>query len=401
MALFSRMRTIAICWIAVAGVVYCVDLLQQTRDGLTNGALRPFGDDFINFWSAAYLGWHGRVATVYDWKLFHVFETGVVGAAIDFYHYSYPPTLIVLTAPLAVMPYVPALFVWLLGGWLAFYAALRAARPKPGTWWLALATPAVFINAVGGQNGAWTAALLGGGLSLLERRPVIAGVLFGMLTVKPQLGVLLPIALLAGRQFRAFAAAGGTAALLLVASVLLFGAHLWPVYFHHTAVLRHAILENGTGVWHRMVSVFVFAQRLGADIAMAYSAQAAAALVVAVVVAVAWFRDVPPAAKNALLVLGTCLATPYVQDYDLVVGAFVVVWLGQLYPAGDRATPAVIGAALILLAPLFASSLAHATGLEVGPLFIVPVFVIAAQAAFATRAPVAAAESASTLRASG
>jgi arabinofuranan 3-O-arabinosyltransferase len=385
MALYFRLRAVAIGWIVFAGAVYVTDLLQQTRDGLTNGALRPFGDDFINFWSAPYLAWHGRVAAVYAWNQFHTFQVGVVGAAINLYHYSYPPTLIVLTAPLALMPYVPALFVWLLSGWLAFYAALRVARPRPGTWWLALAAPAVFVNALGGQNGTWTAALLGGGLSLLGRRPVMAGVLFGLLTVKPQLGVLLPIALLAGRQYRTFMAAGVTAALLLLASMLAFGADLWRAYLHHASVLQHAILEDGSGVWHRMVSVFVFARRLGADVPAAYAVQAAAALVVGVVVAIAWYRAVPAAAKNALLVLGTCLATPYVQDYDLVVGVFVVVWLAELYPAAEQVKPVIIGGALILLAPLLSAALAQATGFDFGPLFIAPVFVIAARAAFANR----------------
>lgn len=401
MAFYSRLRALAIGWIVFAGAVYVEDLWQQTRDGLTNGALRPFGDDFINFWSAPYLGWHGRVASVYAWDQFHTFQVGIVGAAINLYHYSYPPTLIVLTAPLALMPYVPALFVWLLSGWLAFYAALCAARPKPGTWWLALATPAVFVNAVGGQNGTWTAALLGGGLSLLERRPVIAGVLFGLLTVKPQLGILLPVALIAGRQYRTIVAACATAALLLLASILLFGAHLWPVYFHHATVLQHAILEDGRGVWHRMVSVFVFARRLGADVPVAYAVQAAAALVVGIVVAIAWYRDVPAAAKNALLVVGTCLATPYVQDYDLVIGAFIVVWLVELYPRAEQAKSVIIGATLILVGPLLASTLARATGFDFGPLFIAPVFVIVAQAVFPVRSAADGAESVAPARSSG
>lgn len=398
MTLQSGLRALAIGWMVFAGAAYVEDLWQQTRDGLTNGAMRPFGDDFINFWSAPYLGLHGHVAAVYAWDQFHAFQVGVLGAAINLYHYSYPPTLIVLMAPLALIPYVPALFVWLLSGWLAFYAALRAARPKPGTWWLALAAPAVFVNAVGGQNGTWTAALMGGGLSLLERRPVIAGVLFGLLTVKPQLGILLPIALLAGRHYRAFAAAGATAVLLLLASVLVFGEHLWPAYFHHATVLRHAILEDGSGVWHRMVSVFVFARRLGADVPAAYAVQAAVALVVAVVVAIAWYRDVPAAAKNALLVLGTCLATPYVQDYDLVVGAFVVVWLAELYPEAEQAKSVMVGAALILLAPLLSPVLARATGFDFGPLFIAPVFILTARGVFLVRSPTDGAKSVAVLR---
>ena len=85
----------------------------------------------------------------------------MVGARLDFYHYSYPPTLLVLSAPLVLLAYAPGLFVWLSAGWLCFYGALRAALSDRGALLLALSTPAVFINAVGGQNGTWTAALLG------------------------------------------------------------------------------------------------------------------------------------------------------------------------------------------------------------------------------------------------
>jgi hypothetical protein len=370
---------LAISWIAVAGVAYVADLLRQTQAGLTNGALRPFGDDFINYWSGAYLAWHGRAPEIYNWNAFHAFESSVAAGTIDFYHYGYPPVLLVLTAPLALIPYVPALFAWLIAGWLSFYAALRAALPDRSALLLALATPAVFINAVGGQNGTWSAAFLGGGLAVLNRRPILAGVLFGLLTYKPQLGILLPLTLLAGRHFRAFIAAAVTAMALVLASVLLFGSENWPVFFHNAGVLRQVILEDSTGVWHRMLSVFVAARRLGADVPTAYAAQGVVALAVAVVVAIGWYRDIPQAAKNVLLVLGTFLATPYLQDYDLVVGAFVVVWLVELYPANEMPRPALIGAGLILVVPFVASLLAHLTGLEWGPLFIAPAFVIAAQ----------------------
>jgi len=380
MTLSPRLRTLAICWSVIAGIGYAIDLWRQTQDHLTNGALRPFGDDFINYWSGAWLAWHQRAADIYNWDAFHAFEVSVTGAAIDFYHYSYPPLLLVLSAPLAFIPYVPALFVWLIAGWLAFYAALRAAWPQRAAWLLALATPAVFINAVGGQNGTWTAALLGGGLTLLERRPFVAGVLFGLLTYKPQIGILLPLALLAGRQWRAIAAAVVTAALLFGASLLLFGQEIWPAFLAHASVLRQLILEDGTGVWHRMLSVFVAARRLGAGVPAAYAMQAAFALAAAIVVVLAWWRDKPAPAKNALLVLGTCLATPYLQDYDLVVGAFVVVWLAAPYREGALPPATQMAAALILLVPFVGAALARFTGLEFGPLFIAPAFIVAALA---------------------
>jgi arabinofuranan 3-O-arabinosyltransferase len=273
---------VARCFAAAAALTYLYDLLQQTHDHLTNGAGRPFGDDFINFWSGAYLAWHGRATEIYNPVAFHAFEQSVVGASLDGYRYSYPPVLLLLTAPLALMPYVPALLTWLAAGWYAFYRALRLAMPGQGTLLFALAAPAVFINVVGGQNGTWTAALFGGGLSLLERRPLVAGGLLGLLIYKPQLGLLIPIALLAGRHWRAFMTAAMVAGLLLAVSAVGFGTDVWGDYVRNLAVLRHMILENGTGVWYRFVSVFVASRRLGAPVETAYLVQVMAGALAAV-----------------------------------------------------------------------------------------------------------------------
>ncbi len=375
----DRIVIIARSFAAAAAVIYVYDLIRQTRDHLTNGALRPFGDDFINYWSGAYLAWHGRAADIYNPAAFHAFEQSVAGAPIQAYHYSYPPVLLLLTAPLAMVPYVPGLLLWLAASWAAFYRALRLAMPGRGVLLMALAAPAVLINAVGGQNGCWTAALFGFGLGLVERRPVLAGGLLGLLIYKPQLGLLIPIALIAGRNWRAFVSASVVAGGLLAISFVWFGNDIWASYLHNLGLLRQIILEDGTGVWHRFVSVFVAARRLGAPVDVAYAIQALTGFVALIAVALVWrSKGAPLAVKNAVLLTGTCLATPYLQDYDLVFGALVVAWLWHApVPAAPRAL--LISAAAILLLPLLASPLAHLTGLAVGPLFIMPIFVVAVQ----------------------
>ena len=226
--------TVARSFVAAAAFGYLFDLWHQTRDHLTNGPDgRPFGDDFINYWSAAYLALHGRAAEIYDLRAFHAFQETIVGSPLDGYHYSYPPVMLLLTAPFALIPYVPALFVWLSASWYAFYRALKHVMQDRGALLLALAAPAVLINAVGGQNGCWTAALFGGGLSLLERRPYLAGSLFGLMIYKPHLALLLPVALIAGRQWRTLIAAGVTAGALVAASVAIFGSELWALFFRN------------------------------------------------------------------------------------------------------------------------------------------------------------------------
>jgi arabinofuranan 3-O-arabinosyltransferase len=377
----SFLRRVALIWVVAAAAAYAFDLLQQTAEGLTNGHGRPLGDDFVNFWSGAYLAWHGRAADVYDWPLYHAFQQSIVGPALDPYNYSYPPILLLASAPLALLPYAPGLAAWLAGSWLCFYRALRLAWPGKDALLLSAATPAVFVNAIGGQNGAWTAALLGGGLTLLDRAPVAAGVLFGLMTYKPQLGLLIPVALVAGRRWRALAGASATAVALLGLSVAVFGADVWRDDLEHVAALRTMAIEDGTGVWHRTISVFMLVRRFGADVPLAYVIQTIAAVGAAAAVTWLWLRDAPAPVRNAALVLGTFLATPYVQDYDMVVGAFLVVWLAEAVALGLLSQrQSHIAAALVLAVPIVASPVAKVTGLALGCLFLVPAFVLMAWA---------------------
>ncbi len=373
-------------FVAVAAIVYIADLLRQTHEGLTDGIQRPFGDDFINFWSGPFLALHQRASEIYNFDAFHAFEQTIVGEHLQGYNYSYPPMLLVLTAPLAFLPYIPGFVLWISVSWFAFYRALRLAMPRGRTLLLALATPAVFVNAVAGQAGTWTAALFGGGLGLLDRRPILAGSLLGMLIYKPQLGIFIPVALIAGRRWQACAAAAATAGGLVAISLLWLGPDIFADYLQRLALIRQFSLEDGTGVWHRSLSVFVAARRLGADVAVAYAVQAIFAGFAALAVAAVWFRDASFGIRNATLLLGTCLATPYLQDYDLVFGALVVAWLWQ--DADIRRMPELplfVASAALLLIPLFGASLAHLTGLEFGPLFILPLFFIAVKCGLAER----------------
>ena len=208
---------------------------------------------------------------------------------------------------------------------------------------------------------------------------MLAGGLLGLLIYKPQLGLLIPVALLAGRHWRAFASACVTAGALLAASALWFGPDVWSVYLRDLAALRQMILEDGSGVWHRFVSVFVAARRRRECRGPLTRSRGLRACWACAAVAWIWFRDTPAGIKNAVLLLGTCLATPYLQDYDLVFGALVVAWLWQCPIPEKFERPLQISAGLLLALPLAAAALAHMTGLAFGPLFILPAFVVAVQ----------------------
>ena len=370
----ARMPIVARIWCLIWPVLLAAHLVSQIKAGWTDGIDRPFGEDFLNFWSGARLAVTGDWASIYNITAFHDFQVAVVGHTIDLYHYSYPPTLLVLTAPFALLPYPAAWVAWQGLGWLAFATALRVMAPRH--WLLvALAWPAVFVNALGGQAGCWTAAIIGWGLILLPRRPIVAGLVLSLLAVKPQIAWLVPLALLAGREWRALIGAAIGAAMALIVAELWFGSAIWPAYAEQAALLKRVILEDGTGTWHRMISIFVLVRHMGAPLILAYGAQAVASGAVAGIVLTAWYRGSPH--RVALLVTGMLVGSIYVSDYDCVMIAFPAVYLWHhAGPNGRMAT--VLAAAL----PLVAAVLAVATHLAIGALMLWPLLIALRRAQF-------------------
>ena len=385
------LRAVLICWLIVEAVILALHLRLETAVGLTAGGTLAFGDDTINFWAAARLALLGRVAEVYDFAAFHRFQVGVLGGPIHLYHYSYPPVAILLTLPLGLLPYGWGVATWFVGGWIAFSAAVRAAWPADkhaarDSVLYAFAAPAVLLNFLTGQTGTWTAAALGGGLMLIGRRPVFAGLLLGTLVAKPQMALLLPAALFAGRRWKTLIACGGTAAVLTSVSVAAFGTGPWQDFLAREPVLRHWILEDGAGVWQLFVSVFVGIRHLPAPVPLAYAAQVLAGLIALFLVVRAWTSGAPAAARHAALVIGGFFATPYLQVYDIVVAALVPLWLLSVLPCGTARRPGMILAgALLLLAPLLTVVVARVFGVNIGWLLLVPALAAAMRACRAGR----------------
>lgn len=362
----AALQRLAWLWCGIAGLLLCLYLARQTSVGMTDGEGHPFGEDFLNFWSGARLALTGRADAIYDIGRFHAFETLAVRAPIDLYHYSYPPVMWLISAPFALLPYPLAWLAWQLGGWTAF--ALAARRITPTHWVLSsVALPAVFINAMGGQNGCWTAAILGWGLILLRDRPRLAGAILALFVVKPQLGWLIPLALLAGRRYVALAAFVATAALLLLATLPLFGLQAWTDYGQQGVLLKTVILEHGDGTWHRMISIFVLVRHLGAPVMLAYGAQLAASAIVALLVVQQWRVAEPGPRANAMLIMGILAGSLYVSDYDGVMIGLAALWL---WPESDGAMRRWTGLAILM--PLFAAPLALASGIAIGALALWP-----------------------------
>ena len=332
----TRERARLVAFALIAAFVIGGGFLIATSNGLNDRLGRPLGTDFSNVYAAGTYVLDGEPAAPFDPEKQFARERKIFGAATQFYGWHYPPYFLGLAAALAAMPYWLALLIWQGATLILYLFAIRAilSLPSPAgegiknDWLLlALAFPAVFINLGQAHNGFLTAALIGAALVQLDRRPVLAGVLIGLLAYKPQFGVFIPLVLIASGRWRAFAAAATTVALMTLAVTLAFGSEVWTAFFASIKFTRSVVLEQGGTGWYKIQSVFSWVRMWGGGIALAYAAQIAVMLALALALVWLWRSSAAYPLKAAGLLIGCLLATPYSLDYDLMVLAPAIAYL--------------------------------------------------------------------------
>lgn len=306
---------LALIWIAAA------------RGGV-DLAGKPLGTDFLSFYAASELTLQGRAAEVYDVAAHWAAQQRLFGPTVGYSAFFYPPPYLLVCLPLALAPYFVSLIVWLAATGAAYWRALRAwAGPRLPAAAL-LAFPAFLINAGHGQNGFLSAALLGAGALGLARRPIAAGLLFGALVYKPQLALMIPIALIASRRWTTFAVAAGCAAALCAASYLIWGEPVWRGFLDASPLARAALERHLVGD-EKMQSVFAAVRLLRGPLALAYAAQGVTALAAAATLFWLQRRDFRGPSEAPALVAATLLASPFLLDYDLTLLAFPLAYLAR------------------------------------------------------------------------
>jgi hypothetical protein len=195
---------------------------------------------------------------------------------------------------------------------------------------LALAVPMVLNNALVGQNGFFTAALIGGTLYLMPVRPILAGICLGLLSYKPQYGLLFPLVLIAAGQWRTFVSAAATTVLMLLASWLAYGTESWQAFFHWMPVFSQAFLVEGKATWWKLQSLYSLVRFWGGPEQLAWTLQWILTAMVAVTLVVMWRSRVSYSLKAAALATGTLLITPYLFMYDMMVLAIPVGFLVRI-----------------------------------------------------------------------
>jgi arabinofuranan 3-O-arabinosyltransferase len=319
--------------------------------------------DFVNVWSAGRLALDGHPEQAWDWDIQKQVQVLVLGQSYPGnFAWHYPPPFLLVAMFLAQFPYGAAFIGWAAASFMPYLAMMRATVGRSFGLLLAACFPVLLNNATVGQNGFLTAALIGGTLYFLPMRPVLSGICLGLLTYKPQYGLLFPLVLIAASQWTVFVTAAIVAVLLAGVSWLAFGIESWQAFLHWMPMFSQAFLTEGRAPWWKLQSIFGLVRYLGGSEQLGWAFQWTMTAAVAVTVVMIWRSRVRYTLKAASLAVGALLVTPYLFLYDMMVLAIPVGYLVRLGLAhGFRAyeVPALALALALILVFLF-------TGLPLG-----------------------------------
>ena len=291
---------------------------------------QPQATDFIAFWGAGKFVLQGHAADAYNWELHKSVSSAESGATFDgYFSWQYPPTFLMVTAGLALLSYPVALVSWMATGITLYAAAVRLIGGTRLAVLAALAWPPVLWNTAVGQNGFLTAALLGTAIASIEKRPALAGLCFGLLTYKPQFGLMIPLALIAGGYWRVIGWAAVSAAVMVALSMAVFGTGIWSVFFDTAAKINGVILVDGRADFAKLQSLYGFVRALGGNWALAWTAHGVLIAVLSAGTIWMWRQKAAFDVKAAALATATILASPYAFIYDFVALAIPLVFLGK------------------------------------------------------------------------
>jgi hypothetical protein len=336
-------------------------------DGMIDRAGKPLGTDFMSFYAAARLALAGTPALAWDPAAHQLAETAIFGRDLGYWAFFYPPPWLMYVTPLGLLSYGAALVLFAGGTTLAALLLLRRVAGPQLPWLALVACPALWLNLGHGQNAALALLILTGGFALLDRRPVLAGLIFGLLVFKPQLGLALPFALAASGRWKCFISTGLSAVALMLASLGQVGIEGWRAFIVSSSLARQALEADLVGA-HKMVSVFAAARLMGSPLYLGYAVQALAAVAALAALWRGAAKGVDGLALGATTVTVTGFVSPFLLDYDLTIMALP---LALLFVEGRRTGFPPYGKIILLAAfllPVVARSLASLTHIGLAPL---------------------------------
>lgn len=296
--------------VAIGAVVKADGMMLS--DGIT-----PVGGDWVNLWTTARMVSEGRSAEIYDPEAFMAFQWSEVGSFTGFRLWAYPPHSVPATRIFHRVPYRGGWILWGLLGAAALWWGARRVGISPRGRLLLLLSPAALHCVFLGQSGNLMVGLLLAAVAARKGVDSPSVMSAAVLTVKPQLGVLIPVVWAVERRWARILLTVGTIMGLLALATLSMGIGAWQDYTHSTLPALAWFQQEGMGPFLYMIpSVFVAARFLVEDAALALTLHLWFAVPVLVVLLVRMSRSSHSRHLRALALLGTALVLPYLHSYD-------------------------------------------------------------------------------------
>jgi hypothetical protein len=284
------------------------------------------GVEFRIFWTASFMALNGKLPDIYNHARFEEVEDSFTGSN-EHHVWLYPPSFLLMILPLSLLPYLASLSVWLVITLVGYLLVLRRICPQPPIFFWILLFPGIAFNVLVGHNGCLSGTLLGAGLLSLGSSPIIAGILFGLMFYKPQIAILLPLALLAGRRWKVLGVTAATVSGTAIVSALILGWGPWLDFFHN--LLASGELVDIPFFWARMPTVYAAARSAGSGTGPAWLLQGLVMVGVSAGVYWVWSGEATAASRAAVLIIGILLFSHYAFIYDYAILAIPLAWLWQ------------------------------------------------------------------------
>jgi hypothetical protein len=328
--------------------IFAVQSCFQIYSNLTSDNI--WFNDFFGLWSYAKFLFLRSVPSIYNNDTLLDFQMDLGACPKCLLPYAYPPFFLFYILPLGLLSYYVAYPFWAFGTLLLYFVMSFDKQQRRYAAFLTIFAPTTIIGFATGQTGLLSSALIVGGLRLVTTRPILSGALFGLASFKPQLGILIPIALISARLWRTIATACVTVLVLVLASGVAFGWSIWPLWFAKLLPHTDWVMDVKDRLNPTITSSLT---SIGIDVTVARSVQACVAVVVGVIIWICFRHGVTLLAIAALLV-GTFLATPYAIVYDmpLVTSAVLLVLRDREQTTRALTIPELIVFAMSLVLPV-------------------------------------------------
>jgi arabinofuranan 3-O-arabinosyltransferase len=334
-------------WVMLLSILSILNILPFFHENFW-AALKD--RDFANYWLAGQLIYEGKVSLLFsDMQSYMAQLSAHIGSLVQPRYWSYPPHYLFFMIPLGYLTYYQALAAFMFVGLIFFLLSSRVFTGKLTATKMTLLLPFILCQFFVAQNGFLTGGLFLLSLGWREKRPVLSGVALGLLTIKPQLGVLLPVLFLVEKRYTAISSAIVTTCLLVLSSILVFGQDAWISYIEISLPFMKAVMWKWQGLFLMLMpSLFASLRSLGVDPTTAFTVHILCAAFTLAGFALYFYLKRSIKLDAYIIIILTFLLSPYFFVYD--IGPLMVVAAALVDTTPDMRTKII--AAIVALIPL-------------------------------------------------